>query len=75
VRVEDEQDTVAEKEKEKKGLLASLVICFGHKIIRVEAEQERCRTDSVVVASRVLPRDLSSRPGMRIASIPSSTIT
>jgi hypothetical protein len=52
------EDTVAEKEKEKKGLLASLVICFGHKIIRVEAEQEWCRTDSVAVASRVLPRDL-----------------
>jgi len=38
VRVEDEQDTVAEKEKEKKGLLVSLVVCFEHKIIRVEAE-------------------------------------
>jgi hypothetical protein len=29
VRVEDEQDTVAEKEKEKKGLLASFVVCVG----------------------------------------------
>jgi len=75
VRVEDEQDTVAEKEKEKKGLLVSLVICFEHKIIRVEAEHGRHQTDSVAVASRVLPRDLFSWPGMRIASIPSSAIT
>jgi hypothetical protein len=29
VRVEDEQDSVAEKEKGKKGLLASLVVCVG----------------------------------------------
>jgi len=75
VKVEDEQDTVAEKEKEKKGLLVSLVVCFKHKIIRVEAEQGGRRIDSVVVASRVLPRDLFSRPRMRIASIPSSAIT
>jgi hypothetical protein len=29
VRVEDEQDTVAEMEKEKKGLLTSLIVCVG----------------------------------------------
>jgi hypothetical protein len=75
VRVKDEQDIVAKKEKEKKGLLVSLVVCFEHKIIRVEAEQGWRRTDSVAVVSRMLPRDLFSQPGMRIASIPSSTIT
>ncbi len=73
MRVEDEQDTVVEKEK--KGLLASLVICFKDRIIRVEAEQERRRTEPVAVASRVLPRDLSSRAGMRIVSILSLAIT
>jgi hypothetical protein len=75
VRVEDEQDTVAEKEKEKKGLLASLVICFGDRIIRVEAEQEQRRTEPVAIASRVLPQDLSSLARMHIASILSSAIT
>jgi hypothetical protein len=39
VRVEDEQDIVAEKDKEKKGFLVSLVVCFEHKITRVEVEQ------------------------------------
>ncbi len=29
VRVEDEQDTVAEMEKEKKGLLVFLIVCVG----------------------------------------------
>jgi hypothetical protein len=57
VRVEDEQNTIAKKDKEKKGLLVSLVVCFEHKIIRVEAEQGQRRIDSVAVASRVLPRD------------------
>jgi len=61
VRVEDEQDTVAEKDKEKKGLLVSLVVCFKHKIIRVEAEHGRRRTDSMAVASHVLPRDFFFR--------------
>ncbi len=75
MKVEDEQNTVVEKEKEKKGLLVSLVVCFEHKIIRVEAEQGQLRTDLVAVASRVLPWDLFSRPGMRIASIPSLAIT
>ncbi len=75
MRVEDEQDIVAEKEKEKKGLLAFLVVCFGDKIIRIEAEQERRWAEPVAVASRMLPRDLSSRAGMLIASILSSAIT
>jgi hypothetical protein len=29
VRVEDEQDIIAEMEKEKKGLLVSLIVCVG----------------------------------------------
>jgi hypothetical protein len=58
VRVEDEQNTVAEKDKEKEGLFVSLVVCFEHKIIRVEVKQGRCRTYSVAVANLMLPRDL-----------------